>query len=156
MTVSHMLVKRFMSKVKVTSSCWIWTGHVTKGGYGQFRMGNKTIGAHVAAYRIFRGHVPPGMDVEHACHTRDEDCPGGVCLHRRCVNPLHLEAVTRRENLLRGRGVTGRNAKKTHCPVGHELNTENTIRYRGWRSCRTCHNDRSSEYGKRKRREARV
>jgi len=34
--------------------------------------------------------------------------------NRRCVNPDHLEPVTRRENILRGQSLMAHNARKTH------------------------------------------
>jgi hypothetical protein len=52
-----------------------------------------------------------------------------LCRNPSCSNPNHLEAVTRRENILRGAGPTAlkaRNAAITHCPKGHEYSTENT------------------------------
>ena len=60
-----------------------------------------------------------------------------------CVNPAHLEAVTHRENVLRGAGVSAIQARKTHCKHGHEFTPENTMKVRtpsgnGGRRCRTC------------------
>jgi hypothetical protein len=46
------------------------------------------VGAHRFAYELAKGPVPDGFDVHHTCLTR------------RCVNPDHLESVTRAENLL--------------------------------------------------------
>jgi hypothetical protein len=52
-----------------------------------------------------------------------------------------LEAVTQKENLLRGVGISAQNAKKTHCPQGHEYNSENTYNRKDKaisRNCKTC------------------
>lgn len=64
-------------------------------------------------------------------------------LHHRCgvrnrVNPDHLEPATHRENSRRGNGVSGRNARKTHCDDGHPFDEANTYWLRGARSCRAC------------------
>lgn len=89
----------------VDGDCWHFTGHVAKHGYGYFALGNAgNMLAHRYAYELVVGPVPAGLDLDHLCHSRDLDCPGGACLHRRCVNPAHLEPVSRRENLARGRG----------------------------------------------------
>jgi hypothetical protein len=65
-----------------------------------------------------------------------------LCRRPLCCNPLHLEAVTMRENLMRGNGWSGRNARKTHCPQGHPYSPENTSVRDGSRHCRTCHRER--------------
>lgn len=56
-----------------------------------------------------------------------------------CVNPDHLEAVTNRENVLRGAGVTAQNARKEFCKYGHEFTPENTRHFgTTHRSCKMC------------------
>ena len=84
-----------------TTPCWIWKNKPNAGGYG------RTINdqyAHVAAYVEAFGPVPEGLTVDHLCHNADKCCPGGnTCLHRRCVNVLHLEAVPTGTNTRRGR-----------------------------------------------------
>lgn len=120
--------------------CWPWPGSVTAKGYGVTSDGRQ---AHVVAYERGVGPVPFGLEIDHNCHNLDSDCPGGiVCMHRRCVNPAHLEAVTHRENVLRGKGRTAVNAAKTHCIRGHEFSPENTLirTNRGGveRTCLTC------------------
>ena len=92
--------------------------------------------------------IPEGLVIDHLCHNRDSSCPGArACMHRRCVNPDHLEPTTIEENQRRGiprsrRG--GGRAVWTHCKHGHEFTPENTIVYTGhptWRICRTCRNE---------------
>jgi hypothetical protein len=111
----------------VRSGCWEWqAGHVPA-GYGRFYWGGRQGYAHRFSHEAFVGPIPPGFDVDH------------LCRNPRCVNPEHLEAVTRRENLRRGRGLIGVNAAKTHCVNGHEFNEQNTYAYAdGSRSCRPC------------------
>ena len=127
--------------------CWIFTGRITDDGYGAVRIGGEKIGAHRASYLLTYGTIPDGLQIDHTCHTESIDCPGGdTCIHRRCINPSHLEAVTPRENTLRSRGLPALNALKTHCIHGHEFTPENTkwrrrsgAPHRTWRQCRTCH-----------------
>lgn len=130
--------------------CVIYTGTHDKNGYGEVysgaERGGRPMRAYRAAYEYAMGPVPVGLDLDHACHSRDMSCPGGSsCLHRRCVNPHHLEPVTRDENLRRGRNPSATNARKTHCKYGHEFTPENTILLTVRRSdgaprrkCRTC------------------
>jgi hypothetical protein len=45
------------------------------------------------------GELGPGESVEHACHTADPTCPGGLaCPHLLCHNLKHLEGVSSEEN----------------------------------------------------------
>lgn len=97
---------RFFERVSVVGTCWRWTGTVTKAGYGKFGVGRVVYNVHRWAYEQFVGPIPAEMTIDHTCHNR-ETCPGGItCLHRRCVNPEHLEAVTQKVNV--SRGHTGR------------------------------------------------
>jgi hypothetical protein len=78
--------------------------------------------------------IPPDFDIDH------------LCRNRRCVNPEHLEAVTHRENMVRGDTFAARNAAKTHCSKGHPLSGENLVNQkRGDRVCRICANARVRE-----------
>lgn len=118
--------------------CIIWTGG-TSDGYGVLSVNSFGRVAHRALYEILIGPVPEGMELDHTCHTESLDCPGGRCIHRRCVNPHHLEPVTPVENKMRGRSPVVANAFKTHCPQGHEYTDENTYRKsNGQRLCREC------------------
>lgn len=102
---------RFAAKVRPEGDCLIWTASVDRGGYGQFRDENsRMVKAHRWAYERERGPVPEGLQLDHKCRMPS------------CVRVSHLEPVTARENLLRAPGTWGgRNARKTHCPQGHEL-----------------------------------
>ena len=87
-----LLDDRFWSKVDKLGdrwACWLWTG-ATMEGYGQFSYAGQSQLAHRLAYTELVGPIPGGMTLDHLCRTRA------------CVNPLHLEPVTNRENILRG------------------------------------------------------
>lgn len=130
-----------------SSGCWTWSGYVASSGYGSTpkRRGEKSSPeyAHRLAYELWVGPIPEGYDVDHLCHNDDESCPGGIgCLHRLCVNPVHLEAITTVDNRRRQRNVIEQVAR-THCLHGHERTPENTYIHkkpdgRTARECRAC------------------
>ena len=117
------------------SGCWLWMGAVSAGGYGAIQTndaaqvsshGHRRVRrAHVVSYELHVGPIPLGLELDHLCRVR--------C----CVNPQHLEAVTKQENIRRGEGGKHWSAK-THCPFGHEYDESNTYRYKGRRNCRAC------------------
>jgi hypothetical protein len=138
------LPERFWEKVVVTEQgCWQWRGTRTK-GYGRYHAGpRRGVGmarAHRYAYIALVGPIGDGMTLDHECHTRDSNCPGGLsCLHRRCVNPAHLRPMTNTENQRRSPNtLASRSAARTHCPRGHAYDEANTYRDGGKRRCRTC------------------
>lgn len=114
--------------------CWLWTASKFPKGYGQFRVGQRNMGAHQFAFEHFKGPVPEGLEIDHLCRTRH------------CVNPYHLEAVTCQENLLRGDTINAKNAAKTYCPQGHPYDEDNTYHYRGTRGCLRCRRFRAREW----------
>src|SRR5215472_9435079 len=113
------------------SGCWIWMGFVNENGYGKVvrpSIRKSPIAAHRYAFEKVKGEIPSGLDLDHLCRVR--------C----CVNPDHLEPVTRSINCLRGEtGWAGGNAIKTQCPQGHAYTPENTYTDRtGGRYCIQC------------------
>ncbi len=122
------------------NGCWLWTGHVhSRSGYGTLRVDKRIIRAHRYSYEAQVGPIPEGLNLDHLCHTRDQDCAGGpTCLHRRCVNPDHLEPVTIAVNV--NRGAKGKD-RLTHCPQGHAYEGSNLyVDKTGRRHCRACRN----------------
>ncbi len=148
--MDDLTLARFMSKIEVQpSGCWRWAGKPGRGGYGRFWLDGKSRSAHRIAYEHFIGPIPEDFDVDHACHTRDLSCPGGICDHRLCVRwtDNHLEAVPQIENIMRSRGLAPANAAKTVCDQGHLFDEANTFfDSRGDRGCRTCQKRRLNDW----------
>ena len=84
--------------------------------------------AHRVSYELFVGEIPDLCVVDH------------VCQNTICVNPEHLEAVSQRENVLRGRVPT-----PLRCRKGHEFSDDNVyLRKDGYRECMVCRRSRWS------------
>ncbi len=136
------LLQRFEEKYETepNTGCWLWTACYSTSGYGQIldKSGQTKSwhkrAAHRVSYELFVGSIPEGLDLDHLCRTRG------------CVNPAHLEPVTRTENIRRGicsEVQKQRHKMRTHCPHGHEYTPENTYLtkpYRGYRNrmCKNC------------------
>lgn len=118
---------RFSSKIiYLPSGCHQWTGRLDS-GYGRFWCNGKTLLAHRVAWELDHGPVPAGLQLDHLCRNRG------------CVNPVHLEPVSLKTNVLRGAGITATNLKKTHCVRGHPLAGSSLyVTKSGHRTCRTC------------------
>ncbi len=120
------LEEKFWAKVQVTDTCWLWTASLSPFGYGRLYVGKRMRLAHQVSYEMYIGPIPIGLDLDHLCRVP------------RCVNPFHLEPVTRRENLMRGKTLVARYAMRTHCIRGHPFDDVNSFLYRGYRICRAC------------------
>lgn len=150
------LVPKSPDWIESTDGCWIWQWRPSSTGYGTKHVNGRTVLAHRWVYEQHHGAIPVGMQLDHLCHTVDVSCPGGsACLHRRCVNPEHLEPVTDTDNKLRGRSENARNARKKFCVRGHPFDGANTyIRGdTGGRQCLECQRMRDK---KRKRKRSRA
>lgn len=135
------LLPRVWAKTKVDpeTGCWTYTGSRLPEGYGRIGYRGKPWLVHRAVYTEVVGPIPDGFQIDHLCRNTS------------CCNPAHLEAVTQRENILRGNGITAQCAAKTHCPHGHEDTPENTLvmtlrrtntTIQG-RVCKTCYPERN-------------
>lgn len=133
-------VDRFADKVALQGDgCFVWMGGKTLGGYGVFadltaRSAESKTMAHRWSYEHHVGPIPDGLDIDH------------LCRNRACVNPEHLEPVTRQENIRRAAAL------KTHCPAGHPYDETNTyVRPNtAQRKCRTCAHERDLRRADRK------
>lgn len=130
-------IERFREKTKPgANGCLEWTAYRNSNGYGRFKPGtgmNMAL-SHRWAYEFHVGPIPPGMVIDHLCRNTS------------CVNPAHLEAVTQRTNIQRGRG----NGSKTHCPHGHPYSGSNLRIYRGARVCVSCQERKNRARSERK------
>jgi hypothetical protein len=73
--------------------CWLWRGPRNGHGYGNIGRGGRGNGlasAHRLSYELHVGPIPEGRDIDHLCRTP------------LCVNPAHLEPVSRGLNTHRG------------------------------------------------------
>jgi hypothetical protein len=113
-------------------ACWPWLGAVNAKGYGRRHLRGRLTLAHRAAHLFSKGEIPEGFTVDH------------LCRNRRCQNPLHLEAVPHRVNLLRGNTITAKSAATVACPRGHAYDVSNTAHRSGHRVCKTCDRARSA------------
>lgn len=148
---------RQVDKSAGPNGCWMWTGYLDKRGYGE--SGSKR--AHRRAYEWIVGPIPCADDgtplsLDHLCHNADPECrEGDSCLHRRCVNPAHLEPVPLLVNWSRGKA----HGTETHCPQGHPYDEANTYHWLGngkqGRICRRCHAEHERHRRERRRLEGR-
>ena len=102
------MVSYIMERVQIDpeTGCWNWVLHINDNGYG-FYSGNAVYrrqSAHTLSYRIFKGCISEDLQINH------------LCMNRKCVNPLHLEMVTAKENV-RYSIAHGRPAGRKTIPV---------------------------------------
>lgn len=148
LTVDHLTtkeLKRIFSKICIHpdlqhdgTPCWIWCNSRNEDGYGASNFKGKGESAHRLLFAWLIHPLPRGGQAKQLDH---------LCRRPSCCNPLHLEFVSPRENVLRGNGVAAKCARKTRCLNGHELNGDNLIYSTDRvRICRTCFHTRSTAY----------
>jgi hypothetical protein len=105
------------------TGCWLWLGSLVSRGYGYLGVGNGRITrAHAVSFMLYRGTVPEGKQLHHACGIKS------------CVNPEHLIAVSPLEH---------KRAHKLHyCRSGRHILES--------RFCKKCSYERLVAWRKRK------
>lgn len=135
-------LKRFWTKVFKNKNCWMWVGArtATHGHYyGNFHIAGKNYLAHRVAYILMNGEINNDYVIDH------------ICGNGLCVNPLHLQNITNKENILKGKTPSARHAKKTHCSKGHPYSKSNTCKSGNKRYCLICSRRKGRVYHKKKR-----
>lgn len=81
---------KYLANAEVRDGCWGWTGAVDGKGYGAIKAhhngASSLVKAHRVSYELHIGPIPPGMFIDHVCHTRT------------CTNPGHLRLATNKQN----------------------------------------------------------
>ena len=78
-----------LSTPEPNTGCWLWLGALNDRGYGRVKQVSRFRRAHIVSWELQRGPVPDGLCIDHLCRVKS------------CVNPDHMEPVTKRENTLR-------------------------------------------------------
>lgn len=121
---------RYVDQYEFTDVCWNWTGPLSHDNrYGMFYFDSEQYVAHRFGYVLFCGIFDQSLEIDHLCRNTV------------CVNPYHLEAVTKEENARRN-GIWFKHNLPAQCKRGHDYTEENTrVRIRSghiYRSCRIC------------------
>ena len=109
--------------------CWNFKKKPNSSGYPTALHGIKTHNVHRISYMIFIDDtIEKDIEVHHKCRNK------------LCVNPTHLQALTRAKH--NSREIRQKKVS-SHCKYGHEMTVENTISWttkEGWlnRQCRKC------------------
>ncbi len=124
--------ERFWAKFEQddATGCWLWTAAVNASGYAL--LGSRYLSsqlAHRFAYELLVGPIPAGLTLDHLCRVRW------------CVNPGHVEPVTRGENVRRGEIADVMRGERTTCRHDHKLDGRlgNGDPY-----CLTCNRERAA------------
>lgn len=122
--------------VDAVTGCWLWMAYVGTHGYGMVGSKNgereQSAVAHRVVYEKFKGPIPDGMDLDHLCRVTA------------CVNPDHLEPVTRLDNFLRGEHPSAESHLSGLCFKGHRFSHRQYFPATGkWKNrCKICANQK--------------
>jgi hypothetical protein len=126
-------IDRLFRRIAYDHGCWVWTGTKDRRGYGKMfgPDGKSHQRVHRVAYELLVGPIPEGFHLDHLCRNTS------------CCNPLHVEPVTCRENVIRGASYRG---DEERCVNGHAFDEANTYwRMSGTRQYRVCRACRSAQ-----------
>lgn len=102
-------IARFWSRVsRRENGCWIWTGNLNEGGYGQFSAGGEVL-AHRFSWRLHFGEITEGASVLHDCDTPACVAPAHLWLGSQVDNQADAKAKGRCRN-----GTTARVLGRVH------------------------------------------
>ena len=137
-TEKHLLAKKIPSYINFghiqekfhvdKNGCWIWDGVLSR-GYPKITINYERYYVHRIAFKIFNGHLMKHLEIDHLCRVT------------RCINPSHLEQVSKYVNNMRSNSLTAIYARRKKCPKGHEY-----TRYtpKGYRYCVKCRDERNA------------
>ena len=133
--MSPQKLKLLIDQSNGPSSCWLWLGATDIDGYPErIRVGPQRQRPYVFLYVLKHGPILAGLFPHHTCEVK------------RCVNPDHIELLTRSEH-------TALHNTSTRCHRGHELTEDNTYitPSTGKRSCKTCKDRMALTYRSRRK-----
>jgi len=118
-----------MERVRREGECWIFTGSITPDGYGVVYLGSEygrraRAYAHRISYEIHVAQIPTHerFEIHHKCGNPS------------CVNPDHLECLSRSQHARLNEGPS-----RDTCVHGHPRTPENVyITPTGSKNCRVC------------------
>lgn len=105
--ITQPLPESFKYQVGGSKGCWLWQGYCDKNGYSRiYNRDRKRIEwAHRYSYEAHKGPIPARYEVDHVCEQVN------------CVNPDHLDAVTKAEHARRTMERLGKDRR--HLAAAH-------------------------------------
>jgi hypothetical protein len=102
--------KSIADLIDASGDCWKWLGSRGTSGYGKLKHRDlPTEMAHRAVWFALVGPLPDELTIDH------------LCRNRLCVNPDHMEPVTRAENTRRRPSNWSPSRPPMGiCPIGHD------------------------------------
>lgn len=119
--------------------CILWQGATQSRGYASVTDGHgSSVLLHRKVWEEAHGPIPDGLTIDHLCRQKT------------CINPDHMEVVTRAENVRRALATI------THCKSGHALSGDNLRLYTRangltFRVCRACRRADGQRYRERQK-----